>query len=395
MMFWRKNKKSEAPQTELQAPLKDAPQDVPPDTAQVATLATADVVQQALPDNTSLEIAPEVTPVSAPDIVPVAAPATPPPAREGDRPGETWVSRLGWGLSKSSAKLGQGLADLLTKKKLDQDMIDSLEELLITADLGPTTAAKVIADFSKDRFGKDLDENEIRAALSASIAQILQPVAQPLHFDKPENGPFVVLVCGVNGAGKTTTIGKIAHNLFRDNKRVAIAAGDTFRAAAVEQLKVWAERTQSIFIAKDTGADAAAVAFEAYEQAKAQNVDVLLIDTAGRLHNKSNLMAELEKIIRVLKKHDANIPHATILVLDSTTGQNAHAQVQTFREIVNVTGLVVTKLDGSAKGGVVVGLADRFGLPIHLIGVGEGLDDLQAFSAAQYANSLVGLQNFS
>lgn len=340
---------------------------------------------------TGEEAARPETPVPAPAAIPEPAA----PAREGDRPGETWVSRLGWGLSKSSAKLGQGIADLITKKKLDQDTLDSLEEVLITADLGPATAARVIADFSKDRFGKDLDEHEIRTALAASIAGILEPVAVPLDFTRPENGPFVVLVCGVNGAGKTTTIGKIAHNLHKDGRKVAIAAGDTFRAAAVEQLKIWAERTQSVFIAKDTGADAAAVAFEAYQQASAQNADVLLIDTAGRLHNKSNLMAELEKIIRVLKKHDAAIPHATVLVLDSTTGQNAHAQVETFRDIVNVTGLAVTKLDGSAKGGVVVGLADRFRLPIHLIGVGEGIDDLQPFDAAQYANSLVGLQNFS
>lgn len=341
MAFWRKDKKIDVPQTESPA------------------IAVAEVV--------------------------------PPPAREGDRPGETWVSRLGWGLSKSSAKLGQGIADLITKKKLDQDTLDALEEVLITADLGPQTAAKVIADFSKDRFGKDLDEHEIRAALSSSISTILGPVARPLAFTKPEIGPFVVLVCGVNGAGKTTTIGKIAHNLHKEGKKVAIAAGDTFRAAAVEQLKIWSDRTQSIFIAKETGADAAAVAFEAYQAAKDQNVDVLLVDTAGRLHNKSNLMAELEKIIRVLKKHDAALPHATLLVLDSTTGQNAHAQVETFREMVNVSGLVVTKLDGSAKGGVVVGLADRFGLPIHLIGVGEGIEDLQPFSAREFSDSLVGI----
>lgn len=343
MMFWRKDKKDETPQEEA--------------------------VQVALP----------VEPVK--------------PVREGDRPGETWVSRMGLGLSKSSAKLGQGITDLITKKKLDQETLDALEELLITADLGPTTAAKVIADFSRDRFGKDLEESEIRAALSASISNILDPVARPLDFTKPENGPLVVLVCGVNGAGKTTTIGKIAHNLHKDGRKVAIAAGDTFRAAAVEQLKIWADRTHSVFIAKDTGADAAAVAFEAYQQAKEQNVDVLLIDTAGRLHNKSNLMAELEKIIRVIKKHDVALPHATILVLDSTTGQNAHAQVETFREMVNITGLVVTKLDGSAKGGVVVGLADRFGLPIHLIGVGEGIEDLQPFSARDFSDSLVGIKH--
>lgn len=345
MKFWRKDKKE--------------------DVAEVAVVATLE-------------------PVS----VPVPQPAS---VREGDRPGETWVSRMGWGLSKSSAKLGQGIADLITKKKLDQETLDALEEVLITADLGPQTAAKVIADFSKDRFGKDLDENEIRVALSASISKILDPVVKPLEFIKPENGPFVVLVCGVNGAGKTTTIGKIAHNLRNEGKKVAIAAGDTFRAAAVEQLKIWSDRAQAIFIAKDMGADAAAVAFEAYDIAKAQNADVLLIDTAGRLHNKSNLMAELEKIIRVLKKHDAALPHATILVLDSTTGQNAHAQVETFRDMVNVTGLVVTKLDGSAKGGVVVGLADRFNMPIHLIGVGEGIDDLQPFNAREFSDSLVGV----
>lgn len=383
MIFWRKNKKSD-PQQDVTSPEPEA-----------APLTPAPATPEPVP---APEPEPEPEPEPQPQIQAIATPVSesaPDGDRPGDRPGETWVSRLGWGLSKSSAKLGQGLADLITKKKLDQDTLDSLEEVLITADLGPATAAKVIADFSKDRFGKDLDEHEIRAALSASITQILQPVARPLHFTKPASGPFVVLVCGVNGAGKTTTIGKIAHNLFKDNKRVAIAAGDTFRAAAVEQLKIWSDRTQSIFIAKDTGADAAAVAFEAYEKAKAQNADVLLIDTAGRLHNKSNLMAELEKIIRVLKKHDDTIPHATILVLDSTTGQNAHSQVETFRALVNVTGLVVTKLDGSAKGGVVVGLADRFGLPIHLVGVGEGIDDLQPFDAAQYANSLVGLQNFS
>lgn len=348
--------------------------------------------QQELPQSQAVEVEaqpqPEIVaaPVSAPAPVPEA-----PKGREGDRPGETWVSRMGLGLSKSTARFTQGISDLVTKKKLDQDTIDSLEELLITADLGPQTAAKVIADFSKDRFGKDLEENEIRSALSESLTKVLHPVAQPLIFVKPEAGPFVVLVCGVNGAGKTTTIGKIAHNLRGEGKQVTIAAGDTFRAAAVEQLKVWSDRTQSRFFAKDTGADAAAVAFEAYVQAKADGTDVLLIDTAGRLHNKSNLMAELQKIIRVLKKHDETLPHAVLLVLDSTTGQNAHAQVETFREMVSVTGLVVTKLDGSAKGGVVIGLADRFGLPIHLIGVGEGINDLQPFNPRQFSDSLVGL----
>lgn len=364
MIFWRKDKKEHAQQ--------ELPQ---PQAVEVEALAQPDVAAESVP-------APEPVPEPVPEL---------PKGREGDRPGETWVSRMGLGLSKSTARFTQGISDLVTKKKLDQDTIDSLEELLITADLGPQTAAKVIADFSKDRFGKDLEENEIRSALSESLTKVLNPVAQPLIFAKPESGPFVVLVCGVNGAGKTTTIGKIAHNLQGEGKQVMIAAGDTFRAAAVEQLKVWSDRTRSRFFAKDTGADAAAVAFEAYAQAKAEGTDVLLIDTAGRLHNKSNLMAELQKIIRVLKKHDEALPHAVLLVLDSTTGQNAHAQVETFREMVSVTGLVVTKLDGSAKGGVVIGLADRFGLPIHLIGVGEGINDLQPFNPRQFSDSLVGL----
>ena len=304
-----------------------------------------------------------------------------------------WFSRLSAGLSKSTHKLTKNLTDLVTKSKLDQDALDRLEEILIEADLGPKTAARVIADFSEDRFGKEVDETEIQRALAESMADILRPVALPLKIEKPANGgPFVILVCGVNGAGKTTTIGKLAHQLhFRDRKKVMIAAGDTFRAAALEQLAEWAKRSSAIFVAKDIGADAAAVAFESYEQAKAQGVDVLLIDTAGRLQNKKNLMEELAKIVRVLKKQDESLPHATLLVLDATTGQNAFSQIQTFKEMVNVTGLIVTKLDGSAKGGVLVGLADQFGIPVHAIGVGEGIEDMQPFNAAEYARSLMGL----
>ena len=307
-----------------------------------------------------------------------------------DRPGETWVSRLGMGLAKSSAKLGQDLSDLVTKKKLDQDTLDQLEEILIMADLGPKTAARIVGDFSEGRFGKDISEDEIKTALAGIVAGILDPVAVPLV--PVDHKPFVILVCGVNGAGKTTTIGKLANRwTLQDGKKVVIAAADTFRAAAVEQLKVWAERSGAGFIAKGTGADAAAVAYEAYQKAKDDGADILMIDTAGRLHNKTNLMAELEKIIRVLKKHDDSIPHATLLVLDATTGQNAFAQVETFKDITNLTGLMVTKLDGSAKGGVVVGLADRFRLPIHAIGVGEGIDDLQPFSPQDFARSLTGV----
>lgn len=304
-----------------------------------------------------------------------------------------WFSRLTSGLSKSTNKITKGLTDLVTKARLDQDTLDRLEEILIEADLGPKTAARIIQDFSNDRFGKEVDETEIQRALASSMAEILRPVARGLEITKPANGgPFVILVCGVNGAGKTTTIGKLAHQLhFRDGKKVMIAAGDTFRAAALEQLAEWARRSSALFVAKDIGADAAAVAFESYEQAKQKGVDVLLIDTAGRLQNKKNLMEELTKIVRVLKKQDESLPHATLLVLDATTGQNAFSQIQTFKDMVNVTGLIVTKLDGSAKGGVLVGLADQFGIPVHAIGVGEAIEDMQAFNAGEYARSLMGL----
>lgn len=303
-----------------------------------------------------------------------------------------WFSRLAGGLSKSSSRITRSLSDIVTRSRLDQEMLDGLEEMLIQADLGPKTASAVIEDFSKERFGKDISEREIREALAVSVAKILEPVARPLEMTRPENGPFVLLVCGVNGAGKTTTIGKYAHFLKKqEGKSVMIAAGDTFRAAAVEQLAEWARRAEVGIVARDVGADAASVAFEAYEQAVREGADVLMIDTAGRLQNKSNLMAELEKIIRVLRKKDENIPHAVLLVLDATTGQNAFSQVETFRKAVDITGLIVTKLDGSAKGGVMVGLADRFGLPVHAVGVGEGIRDLRPFRAEDYARSLMGI----
>ncbi len=305
-----------------------------------------------------------------------------------------WLFRLTGGLSKSSTKLTRGIADAITKKKLDQETLDNLEDILIEADLGPQTAAKIIENFSKDRFGQDVDENDINEALAAQMTEILKPVAKPLIITKPESGPYVILVCGVNGAGKTTSIGKLASQLHHgQGLKVAMAAGDTFRAAAVEQLSEWAARTDSLFISKDIGADSASVAYELYEKAVQEDVDVLLIDTAGRLQNKKNLMAELEKIVRVLKKKNETLPHATILVLDATTGQNAYSQLETFKDMVNITGLIVTKLDGSAKGGVLIGLADRFGVPVHAIGVGESVEDMQAFSAEGYAKSLTGLSS--
>ncbi|MAS87802.1 MAG: signal recognition particle-docking protein FtsY [Micavibrio sp.] len=302
-----------------------------------------------------------------------------------------WFSKLTSGLSKSSKKLTTGIGDIFTKKKLDNDTLEELEELLITADLGPSTAARLVETLRAERFGKDIEPEEVKAYLSGKIEEILKPVALPLELTA--NKPMVILVAGVNGAGKTTTIGKMAQSFKKQQgKSVMLAAGDTFRAAAVEQLQVWGERTSCKVVSKDIGADAAAVAYEAYEQAKAEGVDVLLVDTAGRLQNKKNLMEELAKIIRVLKKQDENLPHACVLVLDSTTGQNAHSQVEAFKEMVDVTGLIVTKLDGSAKGGVLVSLADQFGLPVHLIGVGEGIDDLRPFKAEDYAHSLLGIE---
>lgn len=305
-----------------------------------------------------------------------------------------WFSRLTHGLGKSTNKITQSLSNIITKSKLDQDILDQLEDVLISADLGPKTAARVIEDFSKDRFGKDISEDEIKEALADTMANILMPVAKPLVIAKQESGPFVLLVCGVNGAGKTTTIGKLTKQLKQEKGySVMIAAADTFRAAAIEQLSAWAKRSGAEMFTKDVGADAASVAFEAYEKAKASGTDVLIIDTAGRLQNKANLMEELAKIIRVLKKKDENIPHSTVLVLDSTTGQNAYSQVEIFKEMVNITGLIVTKLDGSAKGGVLIGLADQFGLPVHAIGVGEAIEDLRPFTARDYARSLMGLES--
>jgi fused signal recognition particle receptor len=305
-------------------------------------------------------------------------------------PKRGWLARLRQGLSRSSTKLATGITSIFTKRKLDAAAIEELEELLIAADLGPATAAKLAANLAKTRFDQEVTPDEVRTALAQDIAQILEPVAKPLALD-PAKKPHVILVVGVNGSGKTTTIGKLAQHFREDGRRVVLAAGDTFRAAAIEQLKIWGERTGAPVVARETGADAAGLAYDALAQAQAEGADVLLIDTAGRLHNKANLMAELQKIIRVLRKLDPTAPQDCLLVLDATTGQNAHAQVEIFRELIQVTGLVVTKLDGTARGGVLVALAERFKLPVHAIGVGETADDLRPFEALGFARSLMGL----
>jgi fused signal recognition particle receptor len=308
-------------------------------------------------------------------------------AQNGEKRG--WLQRLRSGLSRSSSKIGESITGLFTKRKLDKALLDELEEALITADLGPATAAKLTAALSKERFGKDITPEETRGIFAGEVSRILAPVAKSLTITPAK--PHVVLVAGVNGSGKTTTIGKLAQHYRGQGLKVVLAAGDTFRAAAVEQLKIWGERTGTTVVAREQGADAAGLAFDALAQARAEGADLLLIDTAGRLQNKAGLMAELAKIIKVLKKLDPAAPHDTLLVLDATTGQNAHSQVEIFKEICAVTGLVVTKLDGSAKGGVLVALAEKFKLPVVAIGVGEGADDLRPFEADAFAKSLMGL----
>ena len=303
-----------------------------------------------------------------------------------------WLSRLRAGLSRSSGKLGEGIAGIFTKRKLDDEALEALEELLITSDLGVATAARLTANLAKTRFDKEVAPEEVRGALAEDIAGILAPVAVPLS-PAPAHRPHVVLVTGVNGSGKTTTIGKLTAQWQREGKKVRLAAGDTFRAAAIEQLKIWGERTGCPVVATAPGADAAGLAYEALETARGEGDDVLLIDTAGRLHNRAELMAELEKVVRVIRKLDPAAPHDCLLVLDATTGQNAHAQVETFKELVEISGLVITKLDGSARGGVLVALAERFGLPVHAVGVGEGIDDLRPFDARDFARALVGLES--
>jgi fused signal recognition particle receptor len=301
-----------------------------------------------------------------------------------------WLTRLRTGLQKSSDQIAGGITKIFTTRKLDQAALDELEELLIMADLGPELAAELVKNFGREKFGKEVTDAEVREALATQIAEILTPVAQPLMIDETKK-PFVILVVGVNGAGKTTTIGKLAQRYQDEGKNVMLAAGDTFRAAAIEQLQVWGDRAGVKVVAKSQGADSAAVAHESLVAARAADAGVLLMDTAGRLHNKGDLMAELQKVVRVIRKTDETAPHAVLLVLDATTGQNAVAQTKTFKELVEVTGLIVTKLDGTAKAGVVVALARQFGLPIHAIGVGEGARDLQAFEAGQFARGLLGM----
>jgi fused signal recognition particle receptor len=303
----------------------------------------------------------------------------------------SWWQRLKTGLRRTSASIGGAISDLVSKRKLDAATIEELEELLIRADLGVATAAKIAAAVGVGRYDTTVTADEVKQILATEVEKILAPVARPLVVD-PSARPFVILVVGVNGSGKTTTIGKLAARFRAEGRKVMLAAGDTFRAAAIEQLKIWGQRTASPVIASSQGADSASLAFEALEAARAQSIDVLIVDTAGRLQNKAVLMGELEKIVRVMKKRDAGAPHAVLLVLDATVGQNALSQVEEFSRTAGVTGLVMTKLDGTARGGILVAIAAKNRLPVHFIGVGETVDDLAPFEAKDFARAVAGLE---
>jgi len=311
-------------------------------------------------------------------------------ASKPEAPKASWWQKLKSGLARSSSSIGQGISDLFTKRKLDAQSLEELEDVLIRADLGLTVASRIVETVGKSRYEKDISAEDVKAILASEVTRVLTPVAAPLIIDDSKK-PFVLLMVGVNGAGKTTTIGKLAAKFSAEGRNVMLAAGDTFRAAAIEQLQIWGTRTGAPVITRPQGADAAGLVFDALEEATKAQSDVLMIDTAGRLQNRTELMAELEKVIRVIKKKDASAPHAVLLVLDATVGQNALSQVEIFGKVAGVTGLVMTKLDGTARGGILVALAEKFGLPIHFIGVGEGVDDLEPFDADEFGRAIAGL----
>ncbi len=310
--------------------------------------------------------------------------------RETEKTG--WFTRLRQGLNRSSSRLSSGITSIFTRRKLDDDTLEELEDTLIQADLGVETSLRITEAVGKGRYDKQVSPDEVRAILAREVEQVLAPVARPLSIDAGKK-PFVILVVGVNGTGKTTTIGKLAARFAGEGHKVMLAAGDTFRAAAVGQLKIWGKRTGAPVITRPEGADASGLAFDALAEARTEGMDILMLDTAGRLQNRTELMDELAKIVRVLKKQDETAPHSVLLTLDATTGQNALNQVEIFRDVAGVTGLIMTKLDGTARGGILVAIAEKFGLPVHAIGVGEGIDDLQPFSARDFARAIAGLDD--
>jgi fused signal recognition particle receptor len=340
------------------------------------------------PVDPALPIAQEAEPLAEPPLVDAPPPLAAMPAPPA--PKQSWLQRLRLGLSRSSTTIARGVTDIFTKRKLDAASLDDLEDVLIQADLGLAAASRIREAVGHGRYERGINPDEVKQILADEVERALDPVARALVID-PNKRPFVILVVGVNGSGKTTTIGKLAAKFRAEGKAVLLAAGDTFRAAAIEQLRIWARRTFSALVERDQGADAAGLAFDALTKARELDVDVVLMDTAGRLQNRTELMSELEKIIRVMRKVDADAPHAVLLVLDATVGQNALSQVEIFGRIAGVTGLVMTKLDGTARGGILVAIADKFALPVHFIGVGEGVDDLEPFTARDFADAIAGI----
>jgi fused signal recognition particle receptor len=303
---------------------------------------------------------------------------------------ESWWRRLSGGLGRTSTSLSSSIAALVTNRRLEPETLDALEDELVRADLGQELAVRIVDALSEGRYPQGISPDEVKMVLAGEIEKMLGPVAKPLEVTAR---PFVILVAGVNGSGKTTTIGKLAARFRAEGKTAMLVAGDTFRAAAIDQLKIWGERTGASVIAREPGSDAAGLAFDALVVAKTQSVDIVLIDTAGRLQNRAELMGELEKMVRVVRKVDPAAPHAVLLVLDATVGQNALSQVEIFGKVAGVTGLVMTKLDGTARGGILVAIASKFGLPVHYIGVGEAVDDLAPFTAHDFARAIVGLDS--
>ena len=379
--FGRLFSRSEAPTEAVEAPAEDNVESLP---KAAETEPTSSDHSYSASEN--VQEAPAELSSSEPEPTSTSAEATEPEAEE-TAPKQSWFQRLKSGLSKTSSKLTEGITSVFTKRKLDASSIDDLEDLLIQADLGVDTAMRITDKISDGRYDKGISADEVREILADEVESVLKPVAQPLTIN-PENRPQVVLMVGVNGTGKTTTIGKLAAKYRNEGKKVLLAAGDTFRAAAIEQLQVWGERTGCEVMSREVGADAAGLAFDALTKAKSEGFDVLMMDTAGRLQNKAGLMDELEKIVRVLKKVDPDAPHNVLLVLDATTGQNALGQVEVFGERAGVTGLVMTKLDGTARGGILVAIANKHQIPVHAIGVGEGVEDLAPFDAKEFAHAI-------
>jgi len=369
----------------------EPPADPNPAPAQpVAPTPVPDPAAPAEPEPAPLPGPPETTPSYVEEIEEERREDPPAlPSLAAEAPRQNWFGRLTSGLKRSSDQLTGSIASVFTKKKLDAATLDELEDVLIQSDLGMETAIAITDTLRRDRFDRDVSGEDVRAVLAAEVEKVLGPVARPLVIDSAKK-PFVILMIGVNGSGKTTTIGKLSQKLTAEGKSVMLAAGDTFRAAAIEQLQVWGQRTGAPVMVRPAGSDASGLAFDAVTQARAENRDVLIIDTAGRLQNRDELMNELEKIIRVIKKVDPEAPHATLLTLDATTGQNALKQVEIFGKRAGVTGLVMTKLDGTARGGILVAIARKFGLPVHFIGVGETAEDLEPFAAADFARAIAG-----